>query len=1259
LHVPGGHPPVVKAEPVPVSGPVENHVQNSSLPPNVEQDSDGSLYPKPGYMAVNPKSSLSVKWHPGIPYMRFGRVTNPHISASELEGHWHPYPGYEWVGQQGAGNWSVRWAPGVQCLDNERVLWPHVIADDKEGDWRPEPDYEWARLAPNGGPPPGNLAVVPIGDPRAPTEKRKALQQHWAEYLKTIQANNDDENWQWPRPPLPRHGFPWSWWAWFYTLAVLIIILILLLCYLRFPRGRPRGRMFWPLYHLKPAVLQGRGGGLETLSKSDNPHVIPLLVRRIKNEYAPMTLIKIGKPAVEQLIKLLRSRFFPSSKGEYAISVLEKIADPGSAALLVGLLKKSAYASNWSGILRVLAAIGQPSVEPLAAWLRENSGKHISLKIKLLKEQIVDVLKKMHAVQPLADLLKREISADELLETIGMLEDKNMDWPRLLVEALLSLGWHPKDIDEEIVVYIVNYETIQKISNEAVDRVIAALQYPNYAVQTGAAIILERLAEPKAVVPLIAVAVMDDGRLGEAARSAVERIRLDAVVPLTIALTFSKQEVKTQILEILESIDRNIDKNGVSDLNKILTNSDVIYLTSAIQNKNVSVQMAAVKVLSYKNKNTQVIALLEEAMKGPEYEVKRNVLEILEKIDGNGVSGLAMAIKDSDIKVRLAAMQILGRKGKNAQVIALLEEVLKDHNLYVRLDAAQALVRYNETNPPVVAALKEALKYPTMDGKLAASNVIIQMRDPDLTASLAEFVIAGMEDIVKNGVSGYRSKGLEIIRQIREFQDNTLLEKLTECVKEECGEAVIENLFISSISEKKKRILEILKTIDKDSVKGMRAALKDADQKVRLKAVDAPADNGDPRAMDLVLETLRDVDNNVRQSAGKTLGGIADQRAEEAQRQAEEEAKQIEVERIASEKVSTERKVAEERERAEQEAKRVEAERVIREKAEAERKAAEAEIDKIKVAAESRLAAANNALVSAKSNRQRKRSDWNAKCAEADIVVYEKLQTLLIQAGDDASASTLLAGALHDPDANVRRKAIKVLASIGEQPAIEVLLEALRDTDNGVQHTAERALRESADPRAMDILLTYLVEKFHNEDSRVRLEALGALGDIGSPRALDSFLTALHDKDYEVRYYARHCLIYNEKYIKPLIAYLPGMLLNESPNVREAGIGVLGELQRALGHRLLDYPGVMDLLICALSGKDNDVMNAAANILALYYKTWKPSKQLQTVLWAAGIKLWPRWYQRLEMWLYKWLDEHTSSTPRYSKYNHHDHIHHG
>ena len=123
LYVPSP-PPVVEAEPLPVSGPVENHVQSSSLPPNVEQDSDGSLYPKPGYVAVNPESSLDVRWHPGIPYMRFGRITNPHVSASELEGHWHPDPGYEWVGQPGAGNWSVRWVPGAQCLDKSASCGP-------------------------------------------------------------------------------------------------------------------------------------------------------------------------------------------------------------------------------------------------------------------------------------------------------------------------------------------------------------------------------------------------------------------------------------------------------------------------------------------------------------------------------------------------------------------------------------------------------------------------------------------------------------------------------------------------------------------------------------------------------------------------------------------------------------------------------------------------------------------------------------------------------------------------------------------------------------------------------------------------------------------------------------------------------------------------------------------------------------------------------------------------------------------------------
>ncbi|MCX5847994.1 MAG: HEAT repeat domain-containing protein [Deltaproteobacteria bacterium] len=651
-------------------------------------------------------------------------------------------------------------------------------------------------------------------------------------------------------------------------LIIIVLIVLGLQLWIFWPTGGDGGgRIVQLLKHLKTGGHQADAGGKETPPEPD--HVIRLLMKDIKTPSAREALAKIGDPAVGQLVKAVQSRAFNLRNVDHAFDILEKIASPGSVEPLVEMLTKTAYKYRQQDILRILAAVGSPAAERLTALLHANSGKYVSPKIESLKVQIIDVLKKIggpHTVQALESLLKKENPVDKVLETIGMLEDNNLAFLRLNVEALLSLGWRPKDVDEEIVGYIVNPKAIQKVSNEAVGSLINELKSQKYAVQVGAAMVLERLAEPKAAESLIAV--MDNGRLGETARRALIRIGLDAVIPLTKALSSSKPEIKAQVLEILKSIDRN----SVSDLNKDLKNSDIIDLTSAIKSKNASMRLAAVKVLSQKNKNAQVIEFLEECMKDLEYEVKKQVLEILEKIDTDGVSGLARALEDSDLKVCWKAIEVLGRKEKNNQVIVLLEEALKNPDIYLRLEAVRILVRHKEINEQVETVLKETLRNPPMNEKLAAANVILQSQDSGLTASMAESVIAGMKDIVEHGSSGYRSEGLEVIRQIKEFQGNVLLAKLTECVKEDGGEADIEKLLNNSIYEDKIRILEILENIEKDGVKGLRVSIKDTNQRVRLKVVELLGlKKKNDQVIALLEEALLDTDFSVGMESARAL----------------------------------------------------------------------------------------------------------------------------------------------------------------------------------------------------------------------------------------------------------------------------------------------------------------------------------------------------------------------------------------------------
>lgn len=88
-----------------------------------------------------------------------------------------------------------------------------------------------------------------------------------------------------------------------------------------------------------------------------------------------------------------------------------------------------------------------------------------------------------------------------------------------------------------------------------------------------------------------------------------------------------------------------------------------------------------------------------------------------------------------------------------------------------------------------------------------------------------------------------------------------------------------------------------------------------------------------------------------------------------------------------------------------------------------------------------------------------------------------------------------------------RHHAERALIKIGE-PVVELLIEALKDTDKNIREIAAEALGEIGDVRAVDPLINALKDG----DSFVRGYAAEALGKIGDERAIGSLTKALNDK---------------------------------------------------------------------------------------------------------------------------------------------------
>lgn len=166
----------------------------------------------------------------------------------------------------------------------------------------------------------------------------------------------------------------------------------------------------------------------------------------------------------------------------------------------------------------------------------------------------------------------------------------------------------------------------------------------------------------------------------------------------------------------------------------------------------------------------------------------------------------------------------------------------------------------------------------------------------------------------------------------------------------------------------------------------------------------------------------------------------------------------------------------------------------------------------------------------------------------------------------DARAVDPLTQALEDSDSAVRSTATQALGRIGK-PGVESLIEALKSGDEGVRMYAAKGLGEIKDTRAITPLIEALkiktrwggaegsaaqaltdigepaveplIQVLKDSDENVRLLTTITLGDIGDTRAVDPLIQTLKDSNKKVQRAAAKALkkIGSEKAEKTLKDY--------------------------------------------------------------------------------------------------------------------------
>ena len=179
-----------------------------------------------------------------------------------------------------------------------------------------------------------------------------------------------------------------------------------------------------------------------------------------------------------------------------------------------------------------------------------------------------------------------------------------------------------------------------------------------------------------------------------------------------------------------------------------------------------------------------------------------------------------------------------------------------------------------------------------------------------------------------------------------------------------------------------------------------------------------------------------------------------------------------------------------------------------------------------------------------------------------DYLVRKDAAIALKKVGDETAVESLIESMKYEKWQDdytvliaVRENSAEALGIIGDKRAIQPLIGTLiEDSDEEVRWKAAAALGKLNDESAVDALIAALKDK----SWAVRRNATIALGDIGDEKGYEPLLSSINDKDWHVRKYAAIALgkIGDERAIDPLVKALN----DEDSDVRWKSILALGKI---------------------------------------------------------------------------------------------------
>jgi len=398
-----------------------------------------------------------------------------------------------------------------------------------------------------------------------------------------------------------------------------------------------------------------------------------------------------------------------------------------------------------------------------------------------------------------------------------------------------------------------------RIGAPVVEPLIAALKDSNKNVRKGAASVLGKIGDTRALEPLIAALTDNDKFVRQSAVEALGKMGAAGVEPLIAALKDSDGNVRQSAVEAL-------GKMGAAGVEPLI---------AALKDSDGNVRQKVVQVLG--ETGAPAVEPLLAALQDSDGYIRRMATIVLGEIGAKlkdtalrvrAVEPLIAALHDSDGRVRWVAAGALGKidakledHALRARAVDPLIAVLQDSNQDARKEAANALGEIGDARAlePLIAVLQDSNQDVRRKAAEALGKIGTQLEDDALRVRAVEPLIAALKD------RGARTEAAGALDKLNWKPGNDQTGAYYWCTKRDWSKCYsIGTLAVEPL-------IDVLND-------------RDAAQQVPLQEAGVPADNyerGVLQVMDALETKLQGLKAKDRRNAAFTLGLIGDARAVE------------------------------------------------------------------------------------------------------------------------------------------------------------------------------------------------------------------------------------------------------------------------------------------------------------------------------------------------------------------------------------------